>query len=494
MGDVIRTEFGQVFDDDDDFEIEISDLRSGAVSSRGSWRLRNGKGVSAGLQDAPPDLREGHLPTPDTLPRRSPFAPYLSRRQRATRAAISIGVVVAAFLALTLAVAPFLYAGLKPMAAQSLPRGADHFYFVSNVPWGRVKLDGNRLTHLPQVGDAQPLHLARGTHSLEWLADPFIPFHCTLSVPRSEGDTCSTQPLIDRSGAFTSTLITEHESLLSLNLDQLLPLRTAIQYAVQNASASALVQPGEHYRRPLILGDQQSGQIAIADRALKATMSLVPMLQTGFSESCSALPSQSEMIPLCRAPGQDCRELCTLSPANVTTAHSNDWLAAITTRILWSYSTLDGKLLEQDAANYGFNLTLVVLRITWDGSQWHVTPVIGDRAHLAATSDISCESAREWLIDGVAQNQLVSDLTTIMSGYYSSTTNAATGCVVMLPASANTGGTFPSAPLQSAAPIFLERFGVLLAANDAAHALWPELPQATPHERMVAEAISHDWE
>ncbi|MGZ3602362.1 MAG: hypothetical protein ACXWQ5_22555 [Ktedonobacterales bacterium] len=495
MGDVIRTEFGQVFEDDDGFEIEVSDLRTGSVSSRDAWRLSNGKGLYTEPADTTPDIPDVPEEGPAAGARfhHSPFAPYLSRRQRASRVAVSVGVVVAAFLAITLIFAPFLYAGLQPPAAQSLGRNADRFYFVPNIPWGRVVLDGNRLTRLPEVGSAQPLHLAPGRHSLEWLADPFVPFHCTLSVPHSNTDTCATEPLIDSSGAFTGTLITEHESLLAVNLDQLLPLRGAIQGAIRDATATATVEPGEHYRHPFKLGDLQSGKVVVADQALKATMSFVPMLQTGLSELCSMYPSQSEILPLCRAPGQDCRELCTLSQPRGVYGRSNDWLAAISARILWSYTTPDAKVAEQDAATYGFDLTLIVLRITWNGAEWHVTPVIGDRSHLAAASDASCGSAREWLIDGIEENQLKSDVPTIANGFYSSTANAATGCVVMLPPSTNTNSTFPSSPLQAEMPIFLGRFGVLLAANDAAHALWPELPQVTPHEGLIAEALSHGW-
>lgn len=492
MGDVIRTEFGQIFEDADDFEIEVSDLRTGAVSGRDAWKLSNGREVYTDPVNAPPDV-PGNGPMADARLHRSPFASYLSRRQRASRAVVSLGVVVAAFLAITLTFAPFLYAGLRPTKGQPSPSGADRFYFVPSVPWGIVELDGDALADLPQVGSAHPLHLTRGTHTLEWLADPFIPFHCTLSVPQAHTDTCATQPILDSSGAFTGTLITEHESLLSLPLDKRLPLRTAIQTAIRDISSSTIVQPGEHYRRPFMPGDQQSGQIAVADQELTATMRIIPTLQTGLSEPCRMYPEQSEISSLCRAPGQDCRELCTLSPPKGMHARPNGWLVAITARTLWTYSTSDGNIIAQDAANFGFNLTLVVLRIIWTGTEWQVTPLIGSSAHLAAASDVSCARAREWLIDGVEENQLKSDVPTIIAGFYNSTANAATGCVAMLPVGAITSSTFPSPPVQAEMPVFLERFSVLLAANDAAHALWPTLPQATPHERMVTEALSHGW-
>ena len=492
MGDIARAESGQIFggEDEDEFEIEVSDYRTGAVSGWDAWRLSNGRAAytepAGATHDMPDGGRTGKIPHP-----RSPFAPYLSRRQRASRAAVSLGVVVAAFLAITLTFTPFLYAGLRPTSTQPLPQGADRFYFVPSVPWGVVELDGSELAHRPEVGSGHPLQLARGTHTLEWLADPFIPFHCSLSVPHANTDTCATQPLLDSSGAFTGTLITEHESLLSLNFHQLLALKMEIQTAMRDTSSSATIQPGEHYRHPVMLGNQQFDQIAVADQTLTATMSVVPTLQTGQPEPCSMYPAHSEILPLCRAPGQDCRDLCTLSPPKGVHARSNDWLAAITARISWTYSTPDGKVTAQDAANYRFNRTLVVLRFVWTGTEWQVSPLIGDGAHLAAANDISCESAREWLIDGVEEDQIKSDVPTIINGSYRSTANAVAGCVVILPASIHTGGTFPTSPLQTEMPTFLGRFGALVAANDAAHALWPTLPQATPHERMIAEAISH---
>src|SRR5689334_9663876 len=96
MGDVIRTEFGQVFEDDDDFEIEVSDLRTGSVSSRDAWRLSNGKGLFAEPADTTPDVPDVSEEGPAAGARlhHSPFAPYLSRRQRASRVAVSVGVVV----------------------------------------------------------------------------------------------------------------------------------------------------------------------------------------------------------------------------------------------------------------------------------------------------------------------------------------------------------------------------------------------------------------
>lgn len=492
MGHVIRTEFGQVFEDDDDFEIEVSDLRTGAVSGRDAWRLSNGRGIYTDPIDAPTGTPEEGL-TADARPHRSPFAPYLTRRQRARRAAVSLGVVVAAFLAITLTFAPFLYAGLRSTAAQPLPHGADRFYFVPSVPWGIVELDGNGLVHPPEPGSDHPLHLTRGTHTLQWLADPFIPFQCTISVPRASSDTCATQPLLDSSGAFIGTLITEHDSLRSLHVDKRLPLKTAIQTAMRGASWSTTIQPGEHYLHPFMPGDQQSGQVTVADRTLTATMHVVPALQTALSEPCSINPAQSELLPLCRAPGQDCRELCTLSPPKGALTRPDDWFAAITARTSWTYSTPDGNVTMQDVPSYGYDLTLVVLRITWTGTEWQVTPLIGDRAHLAAASDVSCGNARAWLIDGVEENQLKSDVPTIISGFYSSSANAATGCAVTLPVGSYTSSSFPTSPPQTELPVFLWRFGALLAVNDAAHALWPALPVAIPHERMVAEALSYGW-
>jgi hypothetical protein len=47
-------------------------------------------------------------------------------------------------------------------------------------------------------------------------------------------------------------------------------------------------------------------------------------------------------------------------------------------------------------------------------------------------------------------------------------------------------GVSPTTP----AAIFLERFGVLLAANSVAHQLWPALPQADAAQAADAAAMA----
>ena len=65
------------------------------------------------------------------------------------------------------------------------------------------------------------------------------------------------------------------------------------------------------------------------------------------------------------------------------------------------------------------------------------------------------------------------------------------GCVeIVSPGSDNGGSSSPLAtptPLPADAAIFIARFGMVLAGNDAAHAAQPQFPVASAHERALAQ-------
>lgn len=63
------------------------------------------------------------------------------------------------------------------------------FYFDPSIPWARISLDGQPII-APQVGDASPLVLSAGVHTLAWQADPAPMQSCQLSVPSAPADTC----------------------------------------------------------------------------------------------------------------------------------------------------------------------------------------------------------------------------------------------------------------------------------------------------------------
>jgi hypothetical protein len=124
--------------------------------------------------------------------------------------------------------------------------------------------------------------------------------------------------------------------------------------------------------------------------------------------------------------------------------------------------------------------------LDWYGPQWSVTPLIGHRVSVPEADDALCDPARNWLASGP-----LAPLLTAMGGVsqptfqYTSAVELTGGCVVNLTRyeSAGTGKEPPPA-------LFFERFGVLLAVNDAAHELWPGLPLADPAEAADATQLA----
>jgi len=119
-------------------------------------------------------------------------------RQRRMQAIVTISVVILVLLGLiasnTALRRKLLNVALLPTPTftQAIPAGTDRFYVDGEPEWGRLFVDGKLIAHPPNAytGDA-PLRLLRGVHTLRWLAAPFLPQMCTVSVPPSyRTDTC----------------------------------------------------------------------------------------------------------------------------------------------------------------------------------------------------------------------------------------------------------------------------------------------------------------
>ena len=419
--------------------------------------------------------------------RRSPLDP----RRRGRRIFQLAGIVAALVLAVATVLASMpsareVAAGLltRPSPTATLAPNVTSFYMLPNPPGVTVWLDGMPLARAPLPG-TRPLKLARGHHILRWLpgAFPFASLWCFFSVPRDAQDNCPIVPgyvlpmaLLPAGGPDAlPSVIDVRESLTTLPADEAMALTSVIQQALDASAASTTIEPGERY---FTYAPGIPGHAVVATEPLRATMTL-RLDDPGALNGCVLTPGA---IQPCRAPGQDCSEICSLS--NVSAGSGTVWLAGALVSSYWSYTTLDGRPVAERIGALGLNAHIVVLLISWDGADWHVTPLIGHHsAEQPATDDLLCDTARNWLAQGPLST--IFQLSSARSGGqvtvgYASDTVVTDGCAVRI-----AGYDQTDSPA-----LFLERFGVLLAVNEAAHALWPDLSRADAGEVMLANRMA----
>jgi hypothetical protein len=364
--------------------------------------------------------------------------------------------------------------GWLPTPSPTLGLNDQSYYLLPNVPWGTVLLDGRPLARIPVAGDPHPLHLALGQHQFEWLAAPFTPLHCVVWVPNEFRDACwatdaTQQATLNPFPTASGWVIPVNESLATLPDNQHAMLVSAAQSALAARHDQAIVPRGQLYA----LTSTGTAELPVpASTPLLATLAFHLLADFGIHEPCSG--SDLRIDP-CRFPGQDCSEFCTV---NLPTTATSPWTVAAIAWLSWDYATLQGREVARGQGDPGLNFRLIVLRITWANGAWQVTPAFGHQAGVPSADDSVCAAARAWLARGPLAN-LLPDGNAFTSIQYFSGPAPAAGCAVVL------------APHQAIAliagaagpnPLFLVRFGVLVAANHAAHALWPTLPLADAEE------------
>jgi hypothetical protein len=424
--------------------------------------------------------RAGAAATP---PARSPLQPRLTPRRRLARLAVvlAFGLALLVVLSSIPAVrddAVGLANRVLPPPTPTLTPGTDLFYLLPNPPGVDVWVDGHMRARIPPPGDPHPIRLAPGQHVFAWRSRifPFLPLQCSVSVPPAPTDTCPVllpQQLPDQLRSAPGRVIALHPTLDALPADAGAQLATAVQGALDGIRSTALVQPGEfYYSAP---PNETSSGPGKATQPLRVTLSYQFNSPGGYPDPCVV----SQLAVPCRFPGQNCTLLCTVPqpPAAVASAPSV-WIAAALVSSRWRYTTLGGQVVVAPITD-AVDGEIAVLRITWDGAAWHVTPLVGYTSGLPVADDLVCDPARYWLYNGSwgfmltsppfgAQVQFVSDATPI------------DGCLVVL-------DPFPGSDAPAA---FLERFGVLLAVNEAANAPGADLPMADSAEQSLAHRLA----
>lgn len=379
--------------------------------------------------------------------------------------------------------------------------GSDLFYIRISPAWGHISLDGHPVS-LPRIGVDPPLRLARGQHVLIWQAEPFLPQRCTVSVPNDLADTCIYRDSTRLNGGLDAWVITFIASLENLAPAPRAALLRTTQNALDARQTTDTVQPGERYAldtsNPACTHIRAGEQCyATASEPLQAALRLQLNTHADAEGECIG-PQQ----PACTLDNQDCRLFC-LNPFTRANA-SGAWEAAVTVRALWTFTTLDGRVLEHDvpdesAWNAGWqtrpDTSLVPLEITWDTRGWHVAVPTENQKYaggnILGSLNPACASSVV-VVESLAPLADAGGTPIYLSWRFFSAVSPATGCLLLgIPTLSPVLAPAPVAPSQVAISC-LHRFGVLLQVQSQRpnyHSNW-SLPLANAYEQRLARQLS----
>jgi len=335
----------------------------------------------------------------------------------------------------------------------------------SNINYGTLTLNGKRISGaLPLIVKPRP-----GANTLTLTAPPFNPRTCRMQWPDPQGSSTSGCDRGSASGAVIQgqTLGEIQTIQLDLNGDDLpLDLQTAaldaLTQALDGVRFKTTVPAGDY----IATGRDDQGRITSvrAATSLRAELSftLTPPGQPGF-RVCGGI--------LCGAPSAFARA--------TDSAHLWSIFVAVSSR--WQFDDSAGGQVASAGEPLDSSLPL---NLAYDDrtSSWRVTapdtPVLN-----ASTLD---DDLRASLCGGgFTQLTDITQARQLTTGQYSD--HGVEGCLIL---AAPNGFSFSGSgtPPPPDAGQFVWRFGVLLAANAAAHTLAPDLPLAPPDEIKTVAA------
>lgn len=450
-------------------------------------------GYDESEQDSNLEVEIGSLRAPassatlaDAQAGRASFVARRTRREHLRRGiAVTAGLVVV-LAALVLSIAPTREAlrgvviGPTPTATARVPAGEDSLYIALNPNWGAVSLDDHTLARLPIEGIDQPLRLSRGPHTIRWRFAPILEYTCRLTVPSAPGDTCPTRTGIQPGKKGIASVVT-----LQLALPMLAPayrhaLVVAMQSALDAERSSEIVRPGEVYRSD----DAALGfPVMVAHQPLRATLRFV-LDAENHNVVCPAIDSGPGVH--CMMNG-DCRELCTAPWQSPPGAPGGAYQAYIVAHPTWRYTALDGHVVAENAPDIAvqpdgpwydvFDERPIPITITWDGAQWRASVVISGNTAPGELPNPVC---------GTAEDEIPYSLSPPTPAGWQAV--AAT----YVPGAPPATGRLLLMTVPGERPILLlHRFGVMLAANDAARrSLGVYLPVVDAYERTIAQELA----
>ncbi|GAC1618763.1 MAG: hypothetical protein NVS4B9_09280 [Ktedonobacteraceae bacterium] len=420
--------------------------------------------------------------------RRISLSARYSPGQRRHQLLIS-GSIIATLLLILIGISPvrdLVIGSLFPPAPGGPARevGQDAFFYLQTIPaWGKWYLDDKQLTRVPVFSDEKPLRIAAGKHTLAWRAEPFQELSCTLLVPPDLAhQTCHTRRQGENAFASSSNVVSlpVPPSIAQLPQAQRQALLQATRNYLDTFQSSETVHPGEMYRY------NTAGAAHLARQAMQARLHFQLDTDTSAPARCGG----PQLGPACTnaANGSDCRLFCTLAWSERDTPDRlASWDVGVVTRPSWEY-VAPGQQTDSEAGrpeNQG-DQQFTTLHITWQQNAWHVTAhpqgdsPFDDPNCIAVVSKIPNILPLGRASGGDEGQQIVRNFT--------SGSDRAMGCLATarVEKTANPG----QPPIVSHA-YFLWRFNVLLAVNDEAHQLWPDLPLSGPAGKSIVQEITN---
>jgi hypothetical protein len=439
----------------------------------------------ANLTEEPADEVEYEVSTlddfsPDAIPSLSSPGARLSRTRRTLAGGVAL---VSTLLAIVILVASIPSAGDNIRQALHLPapeasaaplRGSDTALLAHTVPWGMLTVDGQSLddlhTMLDRIDGYPAVRLKPGAHTISYAADQFPTLTCAVTIPfttappePAHAPACGLLPFPGNHppvDAPAARLID-----LQATLDRLSPATLAQLKAEINTtlpSAQTVVQPGERY-----LGSDNI--IHVATTPLPAQ--LVMRLNN----------DPSVALPLGDFPTM-CAVLCVDLIQSATLTQSPVWSLFANVTPAWRFGAAGSEMTAPFAppADVSADVVtqLVTVGITDEQGQLRIEPRGAESASrlifAAATNSVS----------GFGQ-ELTAQYPTGWSALPFIAHNPADGCMIVI-GSIESGDGFPGGKTFN----LLYQFGVLLAADQMAHNVLPELPIATTSDLARWRAVS----
>ncbi len=362
-----------------------------------------------------------------------------------------------------------------PIPTAAPPRGSDTLLLAHTVPWGRLSVDSRSLDDLhsfiDRIDGYPAIRLPPGAHTITYAADHFPTLTCTVTIPfvtprmaPADLHACSVLPF---PGAHSpASAPAAHLVDLRATLDRLAPATLAqLKKEIDTTlpSAQTVVQPGERF-----LG--LDGAVHVASASLPAQ--LVMRLNN----------DPLVLLPLGDFPTM-CAVLCADLIQSATPSQSPVWSLFANVTPAWRFGDTESTVTAPFAAPADVSADvvtqLVTVGVTYDQGRLQVTPR-------------GAESASR-LVFAAATNAVSSFGTKLTAQYPSGWSalpfiahNPADGCMIVVGTIQSSGDGFPGGKTLNV----LYQFGVLLAADQMAHDVLPELPIATTADLTRWRAVS----
>jgi hypothetical protein len=370
---------------------------------------------------------------------------------RAGVAILAVALAVAVILVSFPGIGERIGGPLTPFApTPTIPPGSDIILLAHTVPWGELHLERPDLHPVPLgFRERYPAYrLPPGRHTLFYVAAPFSPMQCTISVPRRSDDNCklaTSRNPHETNSIVATRLIDAGASVKRLDPGARRELQSLLETGLSYPSLT--IEPGTHYLAP-------NGQVAVARERLTVTMSMGAIAPPGGAISDDD--------------GQPCGEICNMDGDQDYLT----WKLLFWATPRWSYVSAGGATFTA----YGDGTPAEnpdLASVLWRNGKW----ILDTQNGLGAPCDFRA------FIELLSEQTAGSGLDTF-SQYGGNTPlvfNPANGCVFELYAQEH--------PSDHPRPEVLYRLGVLLATNADAQRVFPNLPVASAAERDIAQAI-----